>query len=79
MCWTHYSRIAEACGSGVWKKLCRAFRAVAGSRGSVLIINLPGGPGRSGESKLFCGYPHALEVLQGRGGECASRNKNSEA
>lgn len=48
-------------------------RGVAGSRGQTLIINLPGSP-RAVRENLGVVLPalsHALEILQGRGGECA--------
>lgn len=48
-------------------------RAVAGSRGRALIINLPGSP-RAVKENLDVVLPaisHALDILQGRGGECA--------
>ncbi|HAA89636.1 MAG: Molybdenum cofactor biosynthesis protein MoaB [Thermoanaerobacterales bacterium 50_218] len=48
-------------------------RAVAGSRGKTLIINLPGSPRavRENLEVVLPAIPHALEILQGRGGECA--------
>lgn len=48
-------------------------RAVAGSRGMTLIINLPGSPRavRENMEVVLPAIPHALEILQGRGGECA--------
>jgi len=50
-------------------------RAIAGSRGPTLIINLPGSPRavRENLEVVLPAIPHALEVLQGRGGECARR------
>ncbi len=55
-------------------------RAVAGSRGKTLIINLPGGPRavRENLEVILPALPHALEILQGRGGECA-RPEHNEA
>lgn len=53
-------------------------RAVAGSRGRTLIINLPGSP-RAVRENLEVVLPaisHALEILQGRGGECARPERN---
>lgn len=52
-------------------------RAVAGSRGHTLIINLPGSP-RAVRENLAVVLPallHALEILQGRAGECARPEK----
>lgn len=48
-------------------------RAVAGSRGRTLIINLPGSPQavRENLEVVLPAIPHAIEILQGRGGECA--------
>ncbi len=48
-------------------------RGVAGSRGQTLIINLPGSPRavRENLEVILPALPHALEILQGRGGECA--------
>ena len=48
-------------------------RAVAGSRRGTLIINLPGSPRavRENLEVVLPAIPHALEILQGRGGECA--------
>lgn len=46
-------------------------RAVAGTRGHTLIINLPGSPQAIRENLVVIlpALPHALEILQGRGGE----------
>ena len=48
-------------------------RAVAGSRRGTLIINLPGSPRavRENLEVVLPAIPHALDILQGRGGECA--------
>lgn len=48
-------------------------RAVAGVRGKTLIINLPGSARavREGLDAILPILPHALEILTGRGGECA--------
>lgn len=48
-------------------------RAVAGIRGQTLIINLPGSPGSVREclAVVLPVLPHALDILSGRGGECA--------
>jgi molybdenum cofactor synthesis domain-containing protein len=52
-------------------------RAVAGVRGRTLIINLPGSPQavRENLEVVLPAIPHALEILQGRGGECARPEK----
>ncbi len=48
-------------------------RAVAGSRGRTLIINLPGSPRavRENLSVVLPALPHAIGILQGSAGECA--------
>jgi molybdenum cofactor synthesis domain-containing protein len=48
-------------------------RAVAGSRGGTLIINLPGSPRAVMENLrvIIPALPHALETIQGRWSECA--------
>ncbi len=48
-------------------------RATAGVRGSTLIINLPGSPKAVKEclETVLPVLPHALEILSGKGGECA--------
>ncbi len=48
-------------------------RGVAGIRGRTLIINLPGSPKGVKESLeiIMPAMDHALEILSGRGGECA--------
>ena len=47
-------------------------RAVAGTLGSALIVNLPGSPKAVHECLSFIkpAIPHALELLRGEGGEC---------
>lgn len=47
-------------------------RAVAGTLGSALIVNLPGSPKAVRECLSFIKHaiPHALELLRGEGGEC---------
>lgn len=48
-------------------------RAVAATRGRTLIINLPGSPKAVREclAVILDVLPHAVEILSGRGGECA--------
>ncbi len=48
-------------------------RAAAGVRGQTLIINLPGSPKGVKECLeiILPVLPHGLEILSGRGGECA--------
>lgn len=55
-------------------------RAVAGSRGRTLIINLPGSPRavRENLEVIMPALPHSLEILQGRGGECARPEKEKK-
>jgi molybdopterin adenylyltransferase len=50
-------------------------RAVAGIRGCTLIVNLPGSPKGVQEClEVFLPVlPHAVEILTGRGGECARK------
>lgn len=66
--------IAEAMRVKGLEKTIRAMlsRAVAASRGGTLIINLPGSPRavRENLEVVLPAIPHALEVLQGAGGEC---------
>jgi molybdopterin adenylyltransferase len=52
-------------------------RAVAGIRGSSLIINLPGSPRAVREclEVILPALPHAIEVLRGEVGECGEREK----
>lgn len=49
-------------------------RAVAGTRGGCLIINLPGSPKAVHEclEVILPVLPHAVEMLKGQGGECAA-------
>lgn len=49
-------------------------RAVAGIRGNSLIINLPGSPNAVKEclEVVLPVLEHAIEILTGSGGECAS-------
>ncbi len=67
--------IAEAMRAAGLKQTPHAMlsRAVAGSRGQTLIINLPGSPRavRENLEVVLPALPHALETLQGKGGECA--------
>lgn len=69
--------IAEAMRAEGLKKTPHAMlsRAVAGHRGNTLIINLPGSPRavRENLEVVLPAIPHALEILQGRGGECARK------
>jgi len=48
-------------------------RAIAGIRGETLIINMPGSPRAAREcfDIIRPALPHAMEILTGRGGECA--------
>ena len=50
-------------------------RAVAGIRNRTLIINLPGSPKGVEEclQVILPALPHAIEVIKGEAGECASR------
>ncbi len=50
-------------------------RAVAGIRGCCLIINLPGSPRavRQCMEAVLPALPHAMEILLGQAGECATR------
>jgi molybdenum cofactor synthesis domain-containing protein len=50
-------------------------RAVAGTRGAVVIIALPGSPRGAAESLalVWPAIPHALETLRGEARECAGR------
>jgi len=51
-------------------------RAVAGVRGTCLIINLPGSPRAVREclEVVLPALPHAVETLRGEGGDCATPN-----
>lgn len=74
--------IPEAMRARSLEKTDRAMlsRAIAGVRGNSLIINLPGSP-KGVEECLDVVLPvlgHALEILQGRGGECARAEKRNE-
>ncbi len=67
--------IAEAMRHEGLKKTPRAMlsRAVAGTRGECLIINLPGSPRavREGVEVILDVIPHAIEKLKGSEKECA--------
>lgn len=67
--------IAEAMRAGSMKFTDRAMlsRGIAATRGSCLMINLPGSPKAAGEC-LEIVYPvleHALDILTANSGECA--------
>ena len=68
--------IAEAMRSEGLKKTNRAMlsRAVAGVRGTTLIINLPGSPKAVKENLtvILDALPHAIEKIKGDPTECAS-------
>jgi molybdopterin adenylyltransferase len=68
--------IAEAMRAEGLKKTSRAMlsRAVAGVRGSSLIINLPGSPKAVKEnlSVILNVLPHAIEKIKGDPSECAA-------
>lgn len=55
-------------------------RAVSGTRGSCLIINLPGSPKAVREclGSILPALPHAVETLRGQGGECGIPEKLSQ-
>ena len=69
----------EARGIGEWMRMESArrnshavlSRAVAGSRGNTLIVNLPGSPKGVEEmlALVLPVLPHAVEILQGRGAD----------
>jgi len=67
--------LAEAMRMESLKKTPRAMlsRAVAGIRYRTLIINLPGSPKGVKEclEAIMPALPHGLEIMTGRGGECA--------
>lgn len=67
--------IAEVMRAESMKKTPRAMlsRAVAGIRKQTLVINLPGSPKAVREclEAILPALPHGLEILTGRGGECA--------
>ena len=67
---------AEAMRAESLKKTPHAMlsRAVTGTRGNCLIINLPGSPKAVREclEPILPALPHALETLKGQGGECAT-------
>ena len=67
---------AEAMRAESLKKTPHAMlsRAVAGARGSCLIINLPGSPKAVREclEPILPALPHAVETLKGRVNECAA-------
>jgi molybdopterin adenylyltransferase len=52
-------------------------RAVAGVRGSTLIVNLPGNPRAVGETLpvVLPALPHALELLAGAHGDASGRHR----
>jgi len=67
---------AEAMRAESLKKTPHAMlsRAVSGTRGGCLIINLPGSPKAAREclGSILPALPHAVETLRGQGGECAA-------
>ena len=69
--------LAEAMRVETLKKtpLAMLSRAVAGIRKRTLIINLPGSPKGVEEclQAILPALPHAIEVIKGEAGECASR------
>lgn len=69
--------LAEAMRVETLKKtpLAMLSRAVAGIRKRTLIINLPGSPRGVEEclQAILTALPHAIEVIKGEAGECASR------
>jgi molybdopterin adenylyltransferase len=68
--------IAEAMRSESLKKTPMAMlsRAVVGTRGKCLIINLPGSPKAVREclEVVLPALPHAVETLKGQAGECGT-------
>jgi molybdenum cofactor synthesis domain-containing protein len=67
---------AEAMRAESLKKTPHAMlsRAVVGTRGKCLIINLPGSPKAVREclQVILPALPHAVETLKGEGGECGA-------
>jgi molybdenum cofactor synthesis domain-containing protein len=67
---------AEAMRAESFKKTPHAMlsRAVVGTRGQCLIINLPGSPKAVREclAVILPALPHAVETLKGRAGECGA-------
>ena len=61
--------------TGALLPLAYLSRGVAGIRGHCLIINLPGSPRGVEEclQAILPALPHAMEVLKGEAGECATR------
>jgi molybdopterin adenylyltransferase len=55
-------------------------RAVAGTRGKCLIINLPGSPRAVREclEVILPALPHAVETLKGQAGECGTSETGSQ-
>jgi len=68
--------IAEAMRAESLKKTPMAMlsRAVVGTRGKCLIINLPGSPNAVREclEVILPALPHAVETLKGQAGECGT-------
>jgi len=68
---------AEAMRAESLKKTPHAMlsRAVAGTRGKCLIINLPGSPKAVREclQVILPALPHAVETLKGQSGECGAQ------
>jgi molybdenum cofactor synthesis domain-containing protein len=68
--------LAEAMRAESLKKTPMAMlsRAVVGTRGKCLIINLPGSPKAVREclAVILPALPHAVETLKGEAGECAT-------
>jgi len=56
-------------------------RAVAGTRGNTLIINLPGSPKAVEEclEAILPALPHAIETLRGKATDCASLRDKEKA
>jgi molybdopterin adenylyltransferase len=67
---------AEAMRAESLKKTSHAMlsRAVAGTRGKCLIVNLPGSPKAVREclNVILPALPHAVETLKGESGECGA-------